>query len=85
MKDEVLQTAQRIAAARKRAGEAVGHYRQTMENQSSSRDEIKAACNAAITAWAELADLQTEYTNELITAGQIMREQISGAPPRLKS
>lgn len=85
MNKDLLATAGQIQPARDAAAAAVVHYRQTIENPNSTRDEIKEACNNALRAWADLVDLQTEHTNELITALQIMGDMLTGKKPRPKS
>ena len=85
MDNDILTTAGKIQPAREAAAAAVDHYRQTIEDPDSTRGEIKEACNNALRALAILTDLQTEYTNELITAGQIMSDHIAGKKPGPKS
>jgi len=64
--------------------EAVKVYRAIMKDESSSRDEIKEACNKALKKAAELIDLQTETINALIFAGQMLADAVSGKtqPPQ---
>lgn len=81
----ITDTKERIKQARRAAIDATERYRDTMNDASSDRDAIKAACNAALTALVELTDLQTEYANELIAAGQIMGDYIAGKKPGPKS
>lgn len=65
--------------------EAIAVYRDTIKDESTSRDEIKEACNAAIRRAGELITLQTETINTLVMAGQLLSEAATGKAPKPKS
>lgn len=58
--------------------EAIQIYRETILNETSTRDEIKEACNNALRKAGELINLQAECINALVTAGQILGDYATG-------
>ena len=64
---------------------AVDHYREIIDNEESTREEIKEACNDAIRTMAEVISLQIEERNALVMAGQILGDAITNKPHRPKS
>ncbi len=57
---------------------AIEAYRNTMNNEASSRNEIKVSCNEALRRAGAMIDKQKEIINALILAGQTLAEAAAG-------
>ena len=64
---------------------AIEAYRNTMNDEFSSRDEIKASCNEALRKAGAVIDKQKEIINALIIVGQALAEAATGQISKITS